>query len=230
MGGHPWRGMELGYAAGGWGSKMTGATQSVERVATYIDGFNLYHGIREGGRRHLWLDLEGLVRSLLKPGQRLVAVRYFTAPVRNDPRALSRQQVYWNALGAHSTLLEVRLGRFQQKSKRCLSCGSSWFEYEEKESDVALGAALVADGAMELFDTAMIVSADSDMASAIRELKSLRPAARVIAAFPPNRNSSELKRACDAFIRIGAAKIRQAQLPETVPAGDHSIARPDHWK
>ena len=214
----------------GWRSKMIGATESIERVAAYIDGFNLYFGIRADGRRHLWLDLEGLVRSLLKPHQQLVVVRYFTAPVRNDPLALSRQQLYLNALAAHSSLLEIRLGRFQQKSKRCFSCGSSWFEYEEKESDVALGAAMVGDGASGLFDTAMIVSADSDMVSAVRELKGLRPEVRVIAAFPPNRNSSELKRACDAFIRIGAAKIRQAQLPETVSADGHSIVRPDHWK
>jgi hypothetical protein len=110
-----------------------------EKVAAYIDGFNLYYGIREDGRRHLWLDVEGLVRSLLKPEQQLVAVRYFTAPVRDDPAALSRQQLYWNALGAYSSLLEIRVGRFQRKSKRCFSCGSSWFEYEEKESDVALG-------------------------------------------------------------------------------------------
>lgn len=210
---------------------MTGATGPIERVAAYIDGFNLYFGIRADGRRHLWLDLEGLVRSLLKPHQQLVLVRYFTAPVRNDPSALSRQQLYLNALDAHSSVLEVRLGRFQQKSKRCRSCGSSWPEYEEKESDVALGAALVGDGARRLFDTAMIVSADSDMVSAVRELKGLRPGVRVIAAFPPNRNSSELKRACDAYIRIGAAKIRQAQLPETVTTADgHSIDRPDHWK
>ncbi|MGH3246934.1 MAG: hypothetical protein ACRDOI_12075 [Trebonia sp.] len=58
----------------------------------------------------------------------------------------------------------------------------------------------------------MILAADSDMASAVRKIQSLRPNVRVIAAFLPNRrNSSELKRSCDAFIRIGDAKIRQVQ-------------------
>jgi len=209
---------------------VTSVTGSDERVAAYVDGFNLYYGIREDGRRHLWLDIEGLVRSLLKPEQQLVVVRYFTAPVRDDTAALSRQQLYWNALGAHSSLLDIRVGRFQRKSRRCFSCGSSWVDYEEKESDVALGAALVADGARGLFDTAMIVSADSDMVSAVRELQRLRPEVRVIAAFPPNRNSGELKRACDAFIPIGHAKIRQSQLPEAVQTSSHSIVRPGHWK
>jgi hypothetical protein len=68
---------------------MASSTSPTERVAAYIDGFNLYFGIREEGRRYLWLDLECLVQSLLKPHQQLVAVRYFTARVRNDPPPLS---------------------------------------------------------------------------------------------------------------------------------------------
>jgi len=127
-------------------------------------------------------------------------------------------------------MLQIRVGRFQRKTKRCFSCNDSWFEYEEKESDVALGAAIVADGARRIFDTAMIISADGDMASAVRELKDLVPTVRVIAAFPPNRTSSELMRICDAFIRIGDAKIRRAQLPETVWTDGHSISRPAYWR
>jgi len=94
-------------------------------VAAYIDGYNLYHGVRQNGRRYLWLDLEGLVRSLLKPEQRLVAVRYFTARRRHDPPAEHRQQTYLNALAAHSSVLEIKYGRFQEKPRRCRSCGST---------------------------------------------------------------------------------------------------------
>ena len=209
---------------------MTSAAGSIERVATFVDGFNLYYGIRQAGGHHLWLDLEGLVRSLLKPYSSLLRCATSPAPDRDDPAALSRQHLYWNALGAHRNLLEIRVGRFQRKSKRCFSCNYSWVEYEEKESDVALGAAIVADGARGIFDTAMIISADSDMASAVRELKSLVPGVRVVAAFPPNRNSNELMRICDAFIRIGDAKVRRAQLPDTVWADGHPIARPDYWR
>lgn len=140
---------------------MTHAMNSTERVAAYIDGFNLYFGIRERGRRHLWLDLERLVRSLLKPHQQLVAVRYFTARVRNDPPAEQRQQTYLNALAAHSSMLDIRQGRFQQKSKTCYSCNSSWYEYEEKETDVSLSVTLLEDGVSQLYDTALIISADS---------------------------------------------------------------------
>jgi uncharacterized LabA/DUF88 family protein len=201
-----------------------------ERVAAYIDGFNLYFGVRTEGRRYLWLDLERLTRSLLKPHQQLVTVRYFTARVRNDPPAEQRQQTYLNALAAHSGLVDIRQGRFQQKSKFCRSCQSSWFEYEEKETDVSLAITLLEDGVNNLYDTALIMSADSDMAPAVRAIKRLRPSTRVVVASPPNRRSNALKQLCDASFAISTTKVRQAQLPETVQAGGQSYTRPIYWK
>ncbi|MCA1704132.1 MAG: NYN domain-containing protein, partial [Actinobacteria bacterium] len=67
----------------------------MDNVAVYIDGFNLYNGMKaKHGRKFLWLDLEAVSQRLLRPGQRLVAVRYFTASVRNDPPAQARQNAY----------------------------------------------------------------------------------------------------------------------------------------
>lgn len=207
----------------------TASLNSSERVAAYIDGFNLYFGVRERGRRHLWLDIEGLVRSLLRPHQQLVAVRYFTARVRNDPAAEQRQQTYLNALAAHSSMLDIRMGRFQQKSKTCYSCNASWYEYEEKETDVSLSVTLLEDGVSQLYDTALIISADSDISPAIRALRRLAPGVKVVAALPPNRRSLGLQAICDATIPIGMAKVRQAQLPNIVHAGSHALIRPTHW-
>jgi len=79
-------------------------------------------------------------------------------------------------------------------------------------------------------DTALVISADSDLCPAIRSLKRLRPNKRVIAAFPPNRRSDDLRRAVDAAFTIGAAKIRQAQLPASVPTtAGIMLMRPPHW-
>ncbi len=209
---------------------MSDGAGTAERVAAYIDGFNLYFGIRQEGRRHLWLDLEGLVRSLLKPRQQLVAVRYFTARVRDDLPGEQRQQTYLQALAAHSDALDIRLGRFQRKSKSCYSCRSAWTEYEEKETDVSLAVSLLEDGVNGLYDTALIISADSDMTPAVRALKRLAPATRAIAAMPPNRNSAGLAAVCDAAFPIGLAKVRRAQLPTTVMDGSYALTRPEHWK
>ena len=41
-----------------------------ERVIAYIDGFNLYFGLREARLRHCyWLNVAALVGNLLKPHQ-----------------------------------------------------------------------------------------------------------------------------------------------------------------
>ena len=60
-------------------SQLT-TSQSPRRVMVYFDGLNLYYGLKEGGwRRHYWLDLRRLARSMLLNGQALVGVKYFTA-------------------------------------------------------------------------------------------------------------------------------------------------------
>ena len=63
-----------------------------ERVVAYIDGFNLYFGLREagfGGCR--WLNIADLVKSLLKPYQGIQEIKYFTSRVSNDPDKQKRQ-------------------------------------------------------------------------------------------------------------------------------------------
>jgi uncharacterized LabA/DUF88 family protein len=203
----------------------------VVRVAVYIDGFNLYFGLRARyGRKYLWLDLQTLGASLLRRGQTLEQVRYFTARVRNDPQSEQRQSDYLDALSAYSPLVEIKDGRFQEKSKRCRRCDNVWTVFEEKETDVNIAVALLADAVRDRFDTALVVSGDSDLCPAIRETKSLFPEKRIIAAFPPRRHAAELKRVVDGFVFIGDDKIRQAQLPEeVVTKAGIVLRRPRHW-
>ncbi|MGO9658731.1 MAG: NYN domain-containing protein [Acidimicrobiales bacterium] len=155
------------------------------QVLAYVDGFNLYHGLKaRHGRRYLWLDLEGLVRRLLKPGQVLAGITYFTASVRNDPAALARQNAYLSALRA-MTSVEVVRGRFQHKRATCHSCGASWTTYEEKETDVNIAVRLVEDAALKRYDTALVISADSDLCPAVRSAKRLHPRGKVVIVFLP---------------------------------------------
>lgn len=56
------------------------------RTICYIDGFNLYYGIREIGRRDCyWLDVRAMARQLLAKEQVLSGTKYFTARV-SGPR------------------------------------------------------------------------------------------------------------------------------------------------
>jgi uncharacterized LabA/DUF88 family protein len=203
----------------------------VIRVAAYVDGFNLYFGLKaKHGRKYLWLDLQALAVSLLRPGQTLEQVTYFTARVRNNLEGGQRQSDYLEALASHSPLVTIVSARFQEKSRQCRECGAAWTVYEEKETDVSIAVALLEDAVRDRYDTALLVSADSDLCPAIRAMKRLRPEKRIVAAFPPRRESGDLKRAVDGYLTIGDDKIRQSQLPSVVtkPNGI-SLRRPKHW-
>lgn len=69
-----------------------------ERVAIYVDGFNLFYGMRaKGWRRYYWLDLRSFADNSLKHHHRFEMVRYFTArifPDASDPGKEIRQTTY----------------------------------------------------------------------------------------------------------------------------------------
>ncbi len=203
-----------------------------ESFVLYVDGFNLYHGLHDkSGRADLWLDLVALARSL-RPRSNLVAVRYFTAPVLNDPGAASRQSDYLAALATHGGAdIEIIQGRYQAKQMRCRACGVEWTKYEEKETDVNIAVSLVADAASGSIDAALLLSADSDLAPAVRVARRIKPQLFVTAVFPPKRNSAELKKLMPSSFHLGVSKIRSAQLPETVTdsARGLSWSRPAKW-
>ncbi len=179
----------------------------------------------------LWLDIERLVVSLLKPGQQLVGVTYFTARVRNDPVAVANQHTYLNALAVACPRVTVQFGRFQEKHWTCRSCGATWRSYEEKETDVGIAVTLVEAAATKSYDVTLLLSADSDLTPAIHAARRLHPGGRLIAVFPPNRQSPVLARQVDGHFRLGDARIRAAQFPNWVEALNGTISRrPSSWR
>ena len=70
----------------------------VPKINVYIDGFNLYRGCLRGSR-YRWLDLEAMCRQLF-PSRSINRIRYFTAHIKGDPGASSRQDVYLRALSS----------------------------------------------------------------------------------------------------------------------------------
>ncbi|MEV0199257.1 NYN domain-containing protein [Nonomuraea sp. NPDC050691] len=203
------------------------------RVGVYIDGFNLYYGLRAAGRRSLlWLDLWSLATGFLKPGQRLVSVRYFSAAIRDDPPASARQEAYLATLESRG--VEVTLGRFQKQIIRCRECGARRRTFAEKQSDVALAAAMAGDVATGSVDVVILVSADSDLCAAIHAIKRLDAGhgrkTKIVSVFPPHRRSDHLRQCSDAWFPLGAAVIRRSQLPDVVHGRDGAVYhRPPHW-
>lgn len=205
----------------------------MQRVTAYIDGFNLYFGLRQSGwRRYYWLDLPAMVTSLLKPDQELVATHYFTARIRSNGRNTDdakRQSNYIDALATRPNLT-THEGQYLEKTRKCKSCGATWPDYEEKMTDVNIAVQLLSDAFDDRFDTAIIVSGDSDLTTPIQRVRERFPAKRLIVAFPPNRHSAQLKRVAHGHTSVGEDKLRHSQLPNPViTASGYALHRPAHW-
>jgi len=187
----------------------------MERVIVYVDGFNLYFGLRENNwRKYYWLDLNKLSQNLLRSDQMLMQVNYFTARIKDSGHNQAdarRQTIYLDALATLPNLITYE-GHYLQKTVRCRNCGDTWATYEEKMSDVNLATQLVADAFDNHFDTALIISADSDLST-------------------PARRSHELCRAATGHWVIGEDKLRQSLLPEQITTSSgYVLTRPEYWR
>jgi uncharacterized LabA/DUF88 family protein len=204
------------------------------RVITYVDGFNLYFGLKSKGfKKYYWLDLPALAGALLKPGQELLHTHYFTTRIRlkgNNQPDVQRQTLYLEAL-APRPQLSIHYGHYLQKNRQCRSCGAHWADFEEKMTDVNMATQLLSDAFDDAFDTAMLVSADSDLTTPVVRVRQRFPNKRIIVVPPPGRQSVELTRAANGYFHIGEDKLRHCQLPSHVTRADgYTLQRPANWK
>ncbi len=203
----------------------------MERVVAYIDGYNLYYGLREKGwKRFYWLNLQRMIQHLLKPSQVLVCVKYFTSIVKRPDDKRRRQQVYLEALGT-LTDLKIFYGHFISDTVTCHSCGHQYETHHEKMTDVNIAVELMTDAFKDSFDVAFLVSGDSDLVGLLHSIRNLFPRKRVVVAFPPRRTSSALKREADAYIYIGRNVLSKSIFPDEVIKPDgYVLRRPDSWR
>jgi uncharacterized LabA/DUF88 family protein len=201
------------------------------RVIAYIDGFNLYFGLRAAGlKRFYWLNVQALARNLLIAEQDLVFTKYFTSRISYPADKERRQSAFLEAL---ETLDDCRItyGHFQSNPQRCRECGNKVMIPNEKMTDVNIAVEMLSDAYQDLFDVALLISADSDLSAPILSIKNLFPDKRVIVAFPPQRHSAQLQRLAHASFQVGRASLAKSVFPDRVPKPDGFILqRPPEWK
>jgi len=201
----------------------------MQRVITYIDGYNLYYGLREKGwKRFYWLNLQKLAGQFLKQDQTLIETKYFTTVVKypNDKRR--RQQVYLEAIRPLPDL-SIFYGHFLSERFSCRQCGHTYTTHHEKMTDVNISVELMKDAFQNLFDLAFLISADSDLVSPILTVQKLFPTKKVISIFPPGRFSSALKKVSAGTLHIGHVELARSLLPDKVKKNDIVLERPTSW-
>jgi len=168
-----------------------------------------------------------------------------------DPDQPLRQIAYWRAL---RTLPQVQIieGHFLSKDTRMPDAASVQqiisdeaaglnvlgripsmvlvHKSEEKGTDVNLATHLVNDAHLKRFESALIVSNDSDLNEAVRIVKN--EIGLTVGIYSPHeRPSVQLKNTASFFRQIKPAHLKSSQFPEDITDADGNIlvSKPSVW-
>jgi uncharacterized LabA/DUF88 family protein len=214
------------------------------RVVTYIDGFNLYFGIREycersdlrrpddpkpplNWRQCLWLNIHALAARLLTKEQSLEHIKYFTSRITNNCDKEQRQNTYLEAL---NTLQGVSIifGKYETEERECRYCHRIYHADNEKMTDVNIAVHMLQDAINDRYDTAILISGDSDQCGTVKAVQELGK--RVVVFCPPRRYSTALKNIADHTSAIGIYTVASCKLPYEVQRADGFLLRcPAKW-
>lgn len=217
-----------------------------DRVIVYIDGFNLYYGSLRG-QPYRWLDLEALSNALLTKRQELIAVKYFTARVKEAPHKpgqRTRQEKYLRALrtlprveifyGHFQTRTAIRLLEHPPKNRRKGDIGlrSVWIQ-EEKGSDVNLATHLIADHLRGRCELAIVISNDGDLKMPVELVREKSNPVGVVNPHPHGQRSFALSPhdlPAGSFYRcLKPRLLRNSQLPQHLKDEQGVIRCPRGW-
>ena len=209
------------------------------RTAFLVDGFNLYHSLREAARDNnmgrsgtKWLNISSFCTAslhLINKNAKISFIHYFSALAKHiKPQDVHlRHRTFIEAL--EHTGVDVHLGRFKSKEVYCSKCKSFHIRYEEKETDVAIAVMLTRLCLLNDVDTVVLITGDTDVAPAVRMVKSCCPEKKIWFCFPYKRKNNELVKLSDGHFSMTLKSIRKHQFPESVNTGMKTILKPEKW-
>ena len=187
------------------------------------------------GTPNRWLDLRELCRRSIRPGDDLYRIRYFTADIRGDQAKVIRQQLYQRALRTIDNLA-IYKGRFSRHPRWMPLVnppnGGPQHAYvsrtEEKGSDVNLAAHLVLDAARRDFQSAYVLSGDTDLVEAIRVVtQEFRRPVHVIS--PHGGKGRRLQQAATSYAPLDHELLPECQFPQELSDHRGTFHRPPEW-
>lgn len=167
----------------------------MKRVIIFIDGNNFYKCAETSGKKTNLLDYYDLSKELVGLDRELIRTYYYTAPVVNDsPQAeklAKGQQRFFTKLH-HTPYLELKLGRMDKKGTN----------YVQKGVDVAIAIDILYMASKNMYDVAVLLSADSDLVGAVQKAKDFGK--QVELGIFSSAKASHLIKACDKIVTLDA--------------------------
>jgi len=207
---------------------------SIKTIFAYVDGYNLYHGMMDSKytipndpsryplRKYLWLDLHSFIQSYFPQYYILERIYYFTAPVRDNPKALMRQSDYLKALESIPNM-DIQYGKHIFINNR----------YSEKQSDVKLALQMYHDALFENPSCMVLFCADSDQVPTVERIKSLSKDIEIRAIFPPCRKSDDLKKLIEVCHKVKYTRLKEHQFDDPLiyemEGVQISVSKPKEW-
>lgn len=203
----------------------------MNKITVFIDGFNIYHALEANPSYHKykWLNLEKLSSCFVGSKDTIAKIFYFTAYATWNLQKLSRHKIYVEALRLVN--VDVVFGAFRRKDRLCRICNKQYPTFEEKRTDVNIAIKLFQTAISDLWDTALIISGDSDLIPAIQAIKATFPNKKLGVVIPIGRRAEELKLVTDFHAKIKEKHLRTCQFKDEIQIdGDHVLKRPPSWR
>ncbi len=208
---------------------------ALNKTIVYIDGFNLYYGALKK-TPYKWLNIHKLCEFYLKPTYfKIIKIKYFTAPVsgtKHDPDKPQRQLRYIRALRT-LPMVEIIDGHFiVERIILQKADGSGPVEVintKEKKSDVNLASSMLWDAHCNSFDTAVLISGDSDFEAPLSIVKNRFKKKTLV--LDPQRHgtpTSPMNRQND-YKPIRASALSEAQFDIQLVDNKGQFCKPDTW-
>jgi hypothetical protein len=213
----------------------------------YVDAFNLYYGCLMD-TPYKWLDLRALGEFSF-PADVIKDIHYFTARIKpnpHDPDKHVRQDTYFRALRTvHG--LHIHEGIYSRKPVKlplhpipappALPTLVKVVKIEEKGSDVNLATRLLIDAFDRVFDAALVITNDSDLASPIREVRrkfGYRVMILHSCSRPGRGPSIELRKAIGLRggsmpLVVQETHLAASQFPATLTDAHGTFHKPGSW-
>ncbi len=193
-------------------------------VRAYIDGFNLYHAIEKAGVPALkWLNLRQVVENILRPGETLDEVHFFTAVWPYEAKKQKRHENFIAALEAYG--VQVHRGKFSKPQRWCERHERRCPFREEKQTDVGIAVKMLSDALGGRAERMILVTADSDQIPTAKALTAIE-GINLTLAFPPGRaqEARELGNLIPDRLELHVERLLECKMPRTVKLDGKVVA------
>ena len=216
-------------------SKESGQHQK-RRAALYIDGFNLYHPIRRMGNdnNHLkWSCLWRLGVNLTAPkGQELVKVVFCTAVPSMTQNADQRSRHVKFNDAQRASRVKIVEGHYVPEDIELNGMPTGERKWTEKQTDINVCLELIMDGLDDVYDVALLLSADTDQVATARVFtERLAPKGKsLVGVAPPDRSAPSGYSAYKIpSVALKQFDIERCIMPEEIAYDGRIIRRPTEY-